>query len=168
MQFFEVRLDGGDAHEVRLLRSREASAIWIDGSAYAFRSDRIGDCAEVTINERTERMWVVVQHDAVFVHAFGRAFRLEVVDPVERAMLKAQAEDSVLAPMPGTVLEVFVAPGQEIVEGESLMIMESMKMQTEIMASRDGEVESVNVEVGDSFDRGAVLISLASLESEEA
>ena len=60
--------------------------------------------------------------------------------------------------MPGTVIAVAVDSGQAVGAGERLVVIESMKMQSEIVALRDGVVERVHVEVGDTFDRGAPLL----------
>jgi biotin carboxyl carrier protein len=66
----------------------------------------------------------------------------------------------VTAPMPGTVVSVAVAAGDEVHVGQVLVTIESMKMQSEMTASREGRVERVHREVGETFDRGDALISL--------
>ena len=72
------------------------------------------------------------------------------------------------APMPGMVVTIAVEPGQEVITGQRLVIIESMKMQSEIVAWRDGVVERIYLQVGDTFDRGASLIGLEPEEAEEA
>ena len=62
--------------------------------------------------------------------------------------------------MPGTVITVAVAPGDAVTTGQPLVVIESMKMQSEIVAWRDGVVERVHLRVGDTFDRGAGLVEL--------
>src|SRR5581483_4475444 len=98
--------------------------------------------------------------DAIHVHAFGRAWTLAVVDPVERERRGHEGGDVSTAPMPGTVVAVHVGPGQAVEAGEALVVIESMKMESVIPAPRDGTVESVLVAVGDTFDRGAPLVRL--------
>jgi biotin carboxyl carrier protein len=68
--------------------------------------------------------------------------------------------------MPGTVVEVTVAVGDEVSQGQRLVVIESMKMQSELVAERDGVVASVFRAVGDTFDRGAPLVSLEPEEEE--
>ena len=65
-----------------------------------------------------------------------------------------------MAPMPGTVINVAVAPGESVTTGQPLVVIESMKMQSEIVAWRDGTVERVHLDVGTTFDRGAALVAL--------
>jgi biotin carboxyl carrier protein len=56
-----------------------------------------------------------------------------------------------------------VAAGEEVALGQPLVVIESMKMQSELVATRDGVVARLHLEVGDTFDRGAALVSLEPL-----
>jgi 3-methylcrotonyl-CoA carboxylase alpha subunit len=71
---------------------------------------------------------------------------------------------SLEAPMPGTVVQLRVEPGATVRAGETLVVLESMKMEISIAAPRDGSVAKVLVAAGDQVDRGAVLIELAEDE----
>ena len=68
------------------------------------------------------------------------------------------AGDPVNAPMPGTILKVNVTQGQAVKEGEVLCILEAMKMENEIMASKGGTVTQVLVAKGSIVDTGAPLV----------
>ena len=68
------------------------------------------------------------------------------------------------APMPGTVVQLRVEAGATVAAGETLVVMESMKMEISIQSPRDGAVEAVLVAAGDQVERGAVLIELAEEE----
>ena len=68
----------------------------------------------------------------------------------------------VLAPMPGVVLEVLVAEGERVERNQTVMIMESMKMELVITASSDGVVRRVSVQPGDQVDRGMRLLELGT------
>jgi acetyl-CoA/propionyl-CoA carboxylase biotin carboxyl carrier protein len=72
----------------------------------------------------------------------------------------ASGDASLEAPMPGTVVQLRVEPGATVTAGETLVLMESMKMEISIQAPRDGSVEAVLVAEGDKVDRGATLIEL--------
>jgi acetyl-CoA/propionyl-CoA carboxylase, biotin carboxylase, biotin carboxyl carrier protein len=73
----------------------------------------------------------------------------------------ASGDASLEAPMPGTVVQLRVQTGTEVSAGETLVVLESMKMEISIAAPRDGSVAAVHVAAGDQVDRGAVLIELA-------
>jgi len=64
------------------------------------------------------------------------------------------------APMPGTVLDVKVSVGQKVKNGETLLILEAMKMENEIASPADGTVASINVSKGTSVSTGDLMISL--------
>ncbi len=63
-------------------------------------------------------------------------------------------------PMPGTILNIKVQPGQTVKSGDVLLILEAMKMENEIMAPHDAVVDSVLVTKGQSVESGTPLVSL--------
>lgn len=67
---------------------------------------------------------------------------------------------TVAAPMPGKILNIKVSEGQAVKFGEVVVIMEAMKMETEIVAPADGTVSKILVKAGDSVDTGAALVAL--------
>jgi acetyl-CoA/propionyl-CoA carboxylase biotin carboxyl carrier protein len=93
------------------------------------------------------------------------------VGPVRYAPLVGDADAassgdaSLEAPMPGTVVQLRVQPGSAVSAGETLVVLESMKMEISIAAPRDGSVATVLVAAGDQVERGAVLIELAEEET---
>jgi biotin carboxyl carrier protein len=68
------------------------------------------------------------------------------------------SEGDVLAPMPGSILEINVKKGEEVEKGDTLIILEAMKMENEISASQSGTVKEIKVRVGDSVDAEDVLL----------
>lgn len=161
---YEIALDGGVAHAVDVARHGGRATVTIDGRDYHGSLRPAGDGYELTLEDRTEPMWIVVDRDTVHVHAFGRSWSLALVDPIERARGAGVSEDVASAPMPGTVISVAASEGAEVSEGEQLLVIESMKMQSEIVAPRDGVVEKVFLAVGDTFERGAALVALEAEE----
>lgn len=70
----------------------------------------------------------------------------------------ASVEDEVLAPMPGIILEVNVADGDEVKQGDYLCVLEAMKMENALTAPRDAVIKAVNIAKGDTVDKGKLLI----------
>ena len=66
--------------------------------------------------------------------------------------------ETVVAPMPGTILKVNVQNGQAVKEGDVLVVLEAMKMENEIMAPKAGTVTQVVVQKGATVDTGAALV----------
>ena len=67
---------------------------------------------------------------------------------------------AVNAPMPGNILDVRVKPGDSVKAGDTLLILEAMKMENEISAPQDGTIASVNVSKGDTVNSGDLLCSM--------
>lgn len=64
--------------------------------------------------------------------------------------------------MPGNVPEIFVNEGDEVKEGDRLLILEAMKMKNVIIAPYDGSIKSINVKLGDMVPKNFVLIEMSS------
>lgn len=105
----------------------------------------------------------------------GRSFRVEVADERSWRMSQARGKgataaaglEPLRAPMPGLVLRVDVEEGQEIVEGQGLLIVEAMKMENELRARAPGRVRRVKVAAGESVSRGDVLIEFEPATADE-
>lgn len=162
----QIKLD--EPRDVRVTRSGDTATVWIDGVAFPTRTRPDGGATELTVDGRREKVWVVADRDTVFVHAFGRAWALEVVNPVEASLRAGAGADAATAPMPGVLVAASVAAGDEVTAGQVVAVIESMKMQTEIKAPRDGVVERVPVSVGESFGQGAPLVALVPEQEEES
>lgn len=164
---FQVTIDEGPARDVAVTRIEHRYAdIWIGGKEHRALLRPVGAAYEICLDDHTEPIWLYVKRDVVFIHAFGRSWRTELIDPAQLSAAGADQADVVTAPMPGTVITVAVAPGDAVSVGQPLVVIESMKMQSEIVAWRDGVVERIFLQVGDTFDRGASLVGLAPLEIE--
>ncbi|MGM0450742.1 MAG: sodium-extruding oxaloacetate decarboxylase subunit alpha [Pseudomonadota bacterium] len=77
-----------------------------------------------------------------------------------QAAAPAGGGEPVSAPLAGNIFKVHVSPGQQVSEGDVLIILEAMKMETEVKADRSGTVGSVTVKVGDSVAVGDELLTL--------
>ena len=67
----------------------------------------------------------------------------------------------VKAPMPGNILKINVAPGQKVEEGDVLIVLEAMKMENEIVATKAGTVAQVAVSKGAVVETGTPLVVIA-------
>ncbi|OBT00591.1 oxaloacetate decarboxylase subunit alpha [Vibrio tasmaniensis] len=98
----------------------------------------------------------------------GPQGELKSVSPSAKPAQAAQAApaaasdaEAVPAPLAGNIFKVIVQPGAEVAEGDVLLILEAMKMETEVRAARGGIVQELNVKEGDAVTVGAPLLSLA-------
>jgi len=77
------------------------------------------------------------------------------------AAVAATGGEPVTAPLAGTVVKMLVQPGQQVSEGESIVILEAMKMETSVSAPKAGQIVEVRAKSGDSVTVGDVLLTLA-------
>jgi biotin carboxyl carrier protein len=94
----------------------------------------------------------------------GYRFEMEVRDPrrwsPKDAARGADGVQTLSAPMPGKVVRVLVSPGEEVKAGQGLLVVEAMKMQNEMKASRAGRILSVTVKEGATVTAGEVLATI--------
>lgn len=73
----------------------------------------------------------------------------------------AAAGEVVKAPMPGNILKINVAQGQKVNEGDCIIVLEAMKMENEIVATKSGTIAQIVVAKGATVDTGAPLAVIA-------
>ena len=121
------------------------------------------------------------EHDVVELEVNGTHYSVEVQREVKEkpktprlvrtAVPKPSPEESGIAkgpspkatvktPLPGTILKILVKAGDEVKKGDTLLIMEAMKMENNIMAEKNGKVTEIRVREGDSVLQDAVLLVL--------
>jgi methylmalonyl-CoA carboxyltransferase small subunit len=73
----------------------------------------------------------------------------------------ATSTNGLTAPISGTVVKVLIEAGAQVKSGDTLMVLEAMKMETEVTAPKDGTIAAVDVAVGDPVQGGQVLVEWA-------
>ena len=101
----------------------------------------------------------------------GRLFETQVLD--ERAMLMMQrrggqiaSSGEMRAPMPGLIVEVTVGTEQAVEQGDTLIILESMKMQNELKSPIAGVVRAVHAEAGQAVEKNALLVEIRAQDAD--
>jgi acetyl/propionyl-CoA carboxylase alpha subunit len=107
------------------------------------------------------------------LHLDGDRYEVEVVDERTRAIqamtgagAAPKGPKPVRAPMPGMVVRVGVAVGDRVEAGQSVVIMEAMKMENDLKAEAPGVVARVAVEAGQAVEKGTVLVEFSSEEDD--
>jgi biotin carboxyl carrier protein len=143
--------------------------ILLNGEQYEFDLECIQDQTvySMILNGRLFEAQVYVQDNTYQIYLDGRSFIVNVKD--ERSLRynnkfgKQSGEQAVFylrAPMPGMVVSIAVMEGQEVKEGDVLIILESMKMQNEIHSPRSGKVLNLQVKPGDRLTQQKILMSI--------
>lgn len=101
------------------------------------------------------------------VEVNGELFDVEVKDSLDVMLDKmgfktvsTKQIKEIKAPMPGLVVEVVVQEGQEVAEGDKLLILSAMKMENSIMIQTPAIIKKINVKAGDAVDKGQIMIEL--------
>lgn len=81
--------------------------------------------------------------------------------PTPKAAPAAAGDGAVVAPLSAVVVSVNVEPGASVTEGQTVIVLEAMKMNTVVVAPAAGTVGAVQVKVGDAVEEGQVLLTLA-------
>ena len=151
-----------------------------DEIAVSYRSQRDGTF-QVTLDEDDPRTVAVfgVEGGQVDLEIDGRRLQLAIAGTEDRWLVHGtdfdvdltelprlplpgllEIKGGLTAPMPGNVLATHVQQGEEVQEGQLLLILEAMKMQHRIVAPFDGSVKELHVNEGDQVDNGALLVML--------
>ncbi|NBC21218.1 MAG: DUF2118 domain-containing protein, partial [Alphaproteobacteria bacterium] len=93
------------------------------------------------------------------VTAAGDSFLVEVPD-YEAEAEAIEGGDVLRAPMPGKLIALNVRPGDRVAKGETLAVMEAMKMEHALNSPRDGEVEAVGGDTGAQLAEGEMIVRL--------
>lgn len=122
----------------------------------------------VELNGKRVPFWVHQKDGKAQVWLNGTIHEFEVNDPRKRdaAGSAAGAAGGIIkAQMPGKILQVAVAQGDEVEVGQNLVLMESMKMELALDATVAGTVKTVAVEAGQMVSQGALLLEIEEAES---
>ena len=164
-----AELEGPDGEHVvtyRLRAARGDTRIDLDGRPIALR-DLTPDGVRVVDGDGVERACRVARHgDTAFVDDGERSttWRTRPRLPVSDS---AAVSGGPVSEVPGTVVEVLVAPGDAVTAGQRLVVLEAMKMEHPALAAADGIVETVHVELGQYVEAHATLVTLAAPTSPE-
>lgn len=129
----------------------------------AFEISRIGPGTyRVTDGTDGWRVYVTGSADRRWVFLNGEVFEAQVdheQDPqVARPGARSGAEDALTAPMPATVVRILVRAGQAVQSGDTLIVLEAMKMELPVRAPRNGTIGTIKCEEGELVQPGVALV----------
>ena len=120
-----------------------------------------GDLLGLRIHGQARRFRILRHGTRLTLHDGEQRTAVETVPAYRRTdMAEASGSGKIVAPMPGRVVLVKAQPGDEVVAGQELLVMEAMKMELAVKASRDGVVADVRAAAGDFVEADTVLVAL--------
>ena len=106
------------------------------------------------------RSQIIVDRKLIFVVRDGDTERLEIYEEdIDTLAHDASASDRITSPMPGQVVSLAVQVGDEVHEGDVLMVIEAMKMEHNINAPCRGKVSTIACKLGDRIEEGVELVT---------
>jgi biotin carboxyl carrier protein len=122
------------------------------------------DVYSILLDGRSYDTFVEDTPTGLVVTIEGHRFEIEAHDP-RRWSRKAAAAgagtvQSILSPMPGKVVRILAAPGDEVVPGQGIVVVEAMKMQNELKSNRTGRVLTVPAKEGATVTAGELLATI--------
>ena len=154
---------GGEVREIQAERAPAGRlSLRLDGETSLVEPTPAGKTdLRATIDGTVVSARVVAEEGSVTVLLDGEAFELgRPVPPSVEGTASGATAAGLVAPMPGTVVRVLVAEGDEVQDGQLLLILEAMKMEQPFTAPHAGRVKSLPFEEGSMVSGGAVLVEL--------
>jgi len=94
----------------------------------------------------------------------GEGFKAEAEDPLKKELIKSsgfkKSEGTIIASMPGNVVKILVKEGDKVSEGQGIIVLEAMKMENELEASKSGVVKKIYVSEKSAVDGGTILVEI--------
>jgi biotin carboxyl carrier protein len=136
---------------------------------YRFNATRVSpNCFSLLLDGRNMSAYIGETEKNLYVHINGQAVKLDKVKDDRNSFagdaVEFVSKDEISTPMPGKVVKVLVKEGEKVRAKQSLVIVESMKMENEIKSPTDGKVKSIHFEPGDLVKPGQPIIKLTPVE----
>jgi biotin carboxyl carrier protein len=155
----DIRINGAKRSVEFDLARREVT---IDGRKIGADAAEIAPGVySILLDSQSFEVTVEQSGDGLLLRTVGREFQLEITDPRSwrrgrAGSIELEGRQEVAAPMPGKIVRVLAAPGQEVEAGQGLLVIEAMKMQNEIRSPKSGTLERLARE-GQTVRAGEIL-----------
>jgi len=162
---FEIEV-GNKTRQVAVTRVGDGFAVAVDGCTWHVDASRVDAHTLSLIVDRVSQHEVSIAPDPVTGLLAVRVGTVPIAVAVNARRRWERKDEAgsgggpqrLSAPMPGKVVRVLVAPGDVVRARQALVVVEAMKMENEVRASRDGTVAEVHAREGMSVDAGALLV----------
>jgi len=155
---------GTQIFEIKLQQDAQNYRVRANGDAHAVEIIRVADGEfNLLIDGQPHTVYFAMNGAIRFVAYDGKTYALSAVTRGASRHDTTQAhsdEDAVRAPMPGQVRAVPAKEGDAVERGQTLLILEAMKMETKIIAPRAGQIAKLNIKVGDLVEKDQILVEI--------
>jgi len=161
---FKISLDGVP-HMVEVVARRPHLRLRIEDREYEIASCGDAEDGRQSLEIAGKPAHFARAHvgDRQILRMAGRTVETSLIDPRSEADASGGGQDHIRAPMPGSVVQLHKQAGDSIARGETLITIESMKLQITLLAPRDGHLARFLRGVGDTFDKDEIVAELEPL-----
>ncbi len=135
----------------------DLDAVTLNGEQFHVLHNNKTFHAEIISQDFINKTYTVVVNNNEYVVSIANHLD-QLIKEMGFEVGKTKVVNAIKAPMPGLILEINVAVGQEVQEGDNLLILEAMKMENSFDSPRAGVIKSIAVEKGQAVDKGQLLI----------
>jgi acetyl/propionyl-CoA carboxylase alpha subunit len=165
---FEFTLNG-EKRKVSTDARSPSTEVTIDGTTYEVDWARVREgVISLLLDGRSHTVQVARSEGGMTVDLEGQHFVILTGSRDDDSAVAAGAGGgsggTIKAPMPGNVVKVMVEEGDEVKSGQSIVVVEAMKMENEVRSGVDGTVKKVNVAAGDSVGTSEVMVEIEPAE----
>lgn len=135
----------------------QLDAVKTTDTGYHILHDNTSYKADIVTSDFTKKTYQILVNN--------RAYTVDIADAVDLLIKDmgfsvgaSKQSNALSAPMPGLILDVQVSAGQEVKEGDTLVILSAMKMENSFVSHMDGIIKAVHVTKDDAVDKGQLLV----------
>ena len=143
----------GETHQVQI--SRNGDVFHFEGTEIEIVDQ--GKCRIKFPSGKTTTGYCKKLGDTWWIQIDGSTLKVQKIEPGARSEVSS---GDCISPMPGKILELFVSVGEQVKQGQPLLVLEAMKMEHRILAPQDGEVGAIHAQVGQQVEQGKSLIDI--------
>lgn len=146
----EIDVSEQDIADLNASSISEGHQVLQDSKSYICTKPEVGQnpkTGKITVNKKKFEFEIKDSYD-------------QLVDSMGLNIAAITKLTDIIAPMPGLILDIMVKEGDTLTEGDSILILEAMKMENVLKAEGDGVVKSINCCIGDTVDKGQVMIEM--------
>lgn len=154
---FKVSVNQNNNFEITENQITELDAVSLDAANYHLLHNNTSYKAEVVSSDFINKKYKIVINNNTYEVSIANQLD-QLIKEMGFEVGKTKVVNAIKAPMPGLILEINVSVGQEVQEGDNLLILEAMKMENSFDSPRSGIIKSIAVTKGQAVDKGQLLI----------
>ena len=149
-------------YSVEILALKPRLTVAVNGKPYTVShiSENNEGCQIIEINGLSFRATCLDSPEIAHIKINTKSYLLKKLDTGSSSQKETLSGNIITAPMPGILVETYYREGDSVRKGDIILATESMKMQTNVAAPRDGAIKTLHFQANETFEKGATLVTL--------